>query len=92
MRFFINSVLFTIIHQSHCLVESPYLLLLQSSDTNTVILVISQFEILSVFVEQIVYAFVIYFQIRDPNFEMVRIHISFNTLEDISDCTWEKAR
>ena len=54
--------------------------------------VIGQFEILSVFVEQIVDAFIIYFQVGDPNFEIIWIGIRLYSFENISDCTRQKTR
>ena len=92
MRFFVDSVFFTVIHQTHCLVESPNLLLLKTSYTNTMILIIGQLEILGVFVEQVVNAFVVYFQIGDPNFEIMWIVIRLNPLKDVSNSTWQNTR
>lgn len=67
---FIDPIFFAVIHQDHCLFEGLNLLLSQAHYICSKVVITNDFQVLIVFIEQIINGFIVDFKITNPETEL----------------------
>ena len=70
MSFLVNSIFFPIIHKYQSLLKCLNLLLCETHYINTKVCITDYFQVLIVFVEQIINSLIVNFKIRNPYIEL----------------------